>query len=141
MTSLASTVPRTARRVDPLVAALLATAIAGLVALWVGAAALGGPASDPAPRIALVVDAGARPDVALAQARAAASRTERSGPASVSVRVPRTAAEAATDVRYFSAQGFDRVVAVGPLAADATRAAAGGGPQVVTADAVPRTLR
>ena len=59
--------------------------------------------------MALLVDAGGRPHAALERARAAA------GPGVV-VRVPRTASEAAVDLRYFGAAGYARVVAVGPAA-------------------------
>jgi hypothetical protein len=35
------------------------------------------------------------------------------------VRLPRTAAEARTDVRYFAAQGYDRVIVAGPRSTSA----------------------
>jgi len=93
-TSLRS--PRRARRrtADPPAAALLAAAAAGIVGLAVLWAVALPVASGPAPgtpRVALVVDAGGRPDLALARARAAASATDRAGAADVSVRVPRSA--------------------------------------------------
>ena len=115
--------PRRLRRGDPLLAVLAAASLILLGALTGG---LAGPSTPPAtPRIALVVDAGARPDLALSRARAAASALERDGGADVSVRVPRTAADAATDVRYFAAQKrVARVVVVGPRAVTAARAAA-----------------
>ena len=109
--SVASTSLRSPRRVrrrtaDPLAAALLAAVAAGLVALLGRRAAASRPGPRPeTPRVALVVDAGGRADLALARARAAASATERAGAADVAVRVPRTASEAAADVRYFAARG------------------------------------
>ena len=42
------------------------------------------------------------------------------------MRLPRDAAEARTDVRYFAAQGYDRIVVAGPRAA-----AAADGPAIV----------
>jgi basic membrane lipoprotein Med (substrate-binding protein (PBP1-ABC) superfamily) len=108
--------PRRALRTDRLVAALLVAVLAPVAALALAAA----PAPHTraaAARTALVVDAGGRPQTALERARAAA------GPG-VAVRVPRTTAEAAADVRYFAAQGYGAVVAVGPLARRALRAAA-----------------
>ena len=144
MTHLASSTPHTARHADARAAAVLAAALAALAALAIGTASSSTGASAQAERrVALVVDAGARPDAALARARAAATRAERSGAATVTVRLPRTAAEAVTDVRYFTAQGFDAVVAVGPLA---RRAAGAPGPtasatRVVTPVAVPRAVR
>src|SRR4051812_36919469 len=112
-----------ARRADPLVAALLVAAVAGLVAVWVAlAAAAPGEGAPAAARVALVVDAGARPGATLAAARAAAERSK--GRAAVAVRVPRSSFEAAADVRYFAAQGYRAVVAVGPVSRGAARAAA-----------------
>src|SRR5919107_1495223 len=71
--------------------------------------------------------AGPLPAQALASARAWAARAERRRGVSATVRLPRTAAEALTDVRYLAAQGYDTVVVAGPRArAGATRAAAGG---------------
>ena len=92
-------------RADPLAAALLGAAVAGLVALCV----------------ALVVDAGGRQGAALAAARTAA---DRSHSARVAIRVPRSAVEAEADVRYFAAQGYGTVVVVGPVARAAAREAA-----------------
>jgi basic membrane lipoprotein Med (substrate-binding protein (PBP1-ABC) superfamily) len=108
--------PRRALRADRLVAALLVAAAAGIAALAL-APAPRPPARPAGARAALVVDAGGAPRAALDRARAAA----RSG---VAVRVPRSGAEAAADVRYFAAQGYGSVVAVGPLARGAVRAAA-----------------
>jgi len=125
---------------------LLVAVIVALAALaTVAASAPSAPPSAVAPsRVALVVDAGARPDATLARAGATARAAERSGAASVSVRVPRTPAEAAADVRYFAAQrAIDRVVTVGPVAGAAARAAASEYPRarLVARTAVPRTLR
>ena len=142
MTGPAPFPPRSVRRADPRVALLAAalTAVAALVALAIASAPSStGAAARADRRIALVVDAGARPDAALASAGAAAARTERAGAATVAVRLPRTPTEAASDVRYFAAQGFDTVVAVGPLARRAARAP--GAMRAVTPPAVPRTLR
>jgi basic membrane lipoprotein Med (substrate-binding protein (PBP1-ABC) superfamily) len=115
MTSTALHLPRTARRVDPLLAALAVAAAAGVLALWIAIAAAA-PASRPeaAPREAVVVFAAGRPHAALERARAAA------GPGTA-VRVPRTDVEAAVDLRYLAASGSDRVVVVGPGAAAAVR--------------------
>jgi basic membrane lipoprotein Med (substrate-binding protein (PBP1-ABC) superfamily) len=108
--------PRRAVRADRVAAALLVVALAGVAALALAAAP--GPRARPgALRTALVVDAGGRPHAALERARAAA------GPG-VAVRVPRSGAEAAADVRYFAAQRYRSVVAVGPVAGRAARAAA-----------------
>jgi basic membrane lipoprotein Med (substrate-binding protein (PBP1-ABC) superfamily) len=126
MTSLSATflvrIPRRALPTDRLVAALLVAALAGPAALAL-AAAPGRHARTAAARTALVVDAGGRPRAALERAREAAAP-------GVAVRVPRTAAEAAADVRYFAAQGYGAVVAVGPLARGAAQ---------VTAREYPRT--
>src|SRR4051812_17872477 len=96
-------------RADRLRAALIVAALVGLLAL----AALGPAGAAPpsraagvAPRVALVVDAGPDGAAALERAGAAAARAERSGGADVAVRVPRTAAQAAVDVRYFAAQRY-----------------------------------
>jgi hypothetical protein len=117
--------PRGLRAGDPLVAALAGAAVAGLILLAALTGALAGPSTATAPpRIALVVDGGARPDLALSRTRAAAAALERDTGAEVTVRVPRTAAAAATDVRYFAAQRrVTRVVVVGPRARAAARAA------------------
>ena len=66
------------------------------------------PAADhPAPRTAIVIDApAARDGRALVDPRLRAIEAD--------VRLPRNAAEARTDVRYFAAQGYDRVVVAGP---------------------------
>ena len=146
-TSLRS--PRRARRhtEDPLAAALLAAAAAGLVGLAVLWAVALPVASGPAPgtpRVALVVDAGGRPDLALARARAAASATDRAGAADVTVRVPRSASEAAADVRYLAAhRDVTEIVVVGPAASAAARAAAADYPRARFAarPVVPPALR
>ena len=59
------------------------------------------------------------------------------------MRVPATASQAATDVRYFAARGFDRVVAVGPRAGAAARAvrADAAGTAIATPAALPATVR
>jgi len=67
------------------------------------------------PRMALVIDAGAgRDGRELLDARLRDVDAE--------VRLPRTATEARTNVRYFAAQGY-RVVVTGPRASAAARAA------------------
>ena len=64
-------------------------------------------AGHPIARTALVVDApAARDGRALVDPRLRAVGAD--------VRLPRTAAEARTDVRYFAAQGYDRVIVAGP---------------------------
>lgn len=103
----------------------LATSLASLAAagaLAVGAALAPG-ADHPAPRTALVIDApAARDGRALIDPRLRALEAD--------VRLPRDAAEARTDVRYFAAQGYDRIVVAGPH----STAAAGGAPVVRAAD-------
>jgi basic membrane lipoprotein Med (substrate-binding protein (PBP1-ABC) superfamily) len=146
-TSLRS--PRRARRhtEDPLAAALLAAAAAGLVGLavlWAVALPVASRPVPGTPRVALVVDAGGRPDLALARARAAASVTERAGAADVTVRVPRSASEAAADVRYLAAhRDVTEIVVVGPAASAAARAAAADYPRARFAarPVVPPALR
>jgi hypothetical protein len=100
----------------------LASALASLAAA--GALAAGGAlapgAGQPAPRTALVIDApAARDGRALVDQRLRATEAD--------VRLPRSGAEARTDVRYFAAQGYDRVIVAGPrstaAAADAHVAA------------------
>src|SRR4051794_9766716 len=112
---LVRTPPVRARRAGLLVAVSLAGAVLALAAPALVLAP--GPRSAGAARAALVVDAGGRPHAALSHARAAA------GPG-VALRVPRTAPEAAVDLRYFGAAGYSRVVAVGPAARAAVRAVA-----------------
>jgi hypothetical protein len=99
--------PATARRADPLVVALLVAAVCGLMVLVAVVSSPPRPAATP--RSAVVVDAGGHPEAALSRARAAARAGE-------TVRVPRTTAEAAVDLRYFGAAGYARVVVVGPVA-------------------------
>jgi hypothetical protein len=87
----------------------LGTQIGALLAA--GALAVGGllgAGSDrPAPRTAVVVDAAvARDGRALLDPRLRAIDAD--------VRVPRTQTEANTDVRYFAAAGYDRVIVAGP---------------------------
>jgi hypothetical protein len=102
-----------------LVSALVSFAAAGaLAATGVFASASG--AGQPAPRTALVIDAPAARD-----GRALVDRRLRTTEADV--RLPRSAAEALTDVRYFEAQGYDRVIVAGPrstAAADQARVTA-----------------
>jgi hypothetical protein len=101
----------------PQIGALLA---AGAVAVG---GLLGAGSDRPAPRTALVVDAAlARDGRALVDARLGALDAD--------VRLPRTQAEARTDVRYFAARGYDRVVVAGPRS---TAAAAQTGAQARTA--------
>jgi len=88
----------------------IATGFASLVAA-AGALAAGAtlaPGADhPAPRTAIVIDApAARDGRALVDPRLRAVDAD--------VRLPRDAAEARTDVRYFAAQGYDRIVVAGP---------------------------
>jgi basic membrane lipoprotein Med (substrate-binding protein (PBP1-ABC) superfamily) len=130
-----------------LAAALLAAAAAGLVGLavlWAVALPVASRPVPGTPRVALVVDAGGRPDLALARARAAASVTERAGAADVTVRVPRSASEAAADVRYLAAhRDVTEIVVVGPAASAAARAAAADYPRARFAarPVVPPALR
>jgi hypothetical protein len=97
----------------------MGTQIAALIAaLAVAAGGLLGSASggeaSPATRSALVIDAAAARDGRdLVDARLAGVDAE--------VRLPRTAAEARTDLRYFAAQDYDVVVA-GPKASEAATA-------------------
>jgi hypothetical protein len=87
----------------------IASAVASLAAagaLAVGAALAPG-ADHSAPRTALVIDAPAARD-----GRALVDPRLRSIDADV--RLPRTDTEARTDVRYFAAQGYDRVIVAGP---------------------------
>jgi basic membrane lipoprotein Med (substrate-binding protein (PBP1-ABC) superfamily) len=152
LTSTSLRSPRRARRhtEDPLAAALLAAAAAGLVGLvglavlWAVALPVASRPVPGTPRVALVVDAGGRPDLALARARAAASVTERAGAADVTVRVPRSASEAAADVRYLAAhRDVTEIVVVGPAASAAARAAAADYPRARFAarPVVPPALR
>jgi hypothetical protein len=104
----------------------IATGLASLAAA-VGALAVGAafaPGADHlAPRTAIVIDApAARDGRALVDHRLRAVDAD--------VRLPRDAAEARTDVRYFAAQGYDRIVVAGPRAT----AAADGSAIVRSAD-------
>jgi hypothetical protein len=103
-----------AQRADRTLAVALVGAIAVLGALVLALALAPAPRPGGAVRTALVVDAGGRPGAALARAQSMA------GPG-VAVRVPRTASEAAVNLRYFGAAGYPRVVAVGPAARAAVR--------------------
>jgi basic membrane lipoprotein Med (substrate-binding protein (PBP1-ABC) superfamily) len=128
MTSLAlhrsGRAPQAARRADPLVAAFIAAVVAGVVALLV-AVAVAAPSSGAAggSQQALVVVADGRPAAALDRARVAAAR-------GAAVRVPRTPAELAVDLRYLAAAGYDRVVVDGPGGAAAVREVAPAYPRV-----------
>ena len=109
----------------------LATGIASLAAA-VGALAVGAafvPGADhPAPRTAIVIDApAARDGRALVDPRLRA--------VDAVVRLPRDAAEARTDVRYFAAQGYDRIVVAGPRST-----AAADGPDIVRVADLPAAL-
>ncbi|MEN3280627.1 MAG: hypothetical protein V7607_1767 [Solirubrobacteraceae bacterium] len=88
----------------------LGTQIGALLAAGAVAAGglLGAGSGRPAPpRTAVVVDAAiARDGRALVDPRLRAVDAD--------VRLPRTQAEANTDVRYFTAAGYDRVVVAGP---------------------------
>jgi hypothetical protein len=87
-----------------LVSALASLTAAGALA---AGAALAPGADQPAPRTALVIDApAARDGRALVDPRLRTVEAD--------VRLPRSAAEARTDVRYFVAQGYDRVIIAGP---------------------------
>jgi hypothetical protein len=96
----------------------LGTQIGALLAA--GAVAVGGllgAGSDrPAPREAIVVDAAiARDGRALVDPRLRGLDGD--------VRLPRTQAEAITDVRYFAAAGYDRVIVAGPTSTAAAQEA------------------
>lgn len=87
----------------------IATSLATLAATGALAAgaALAPGADHPAPRTAVVIDAAtARDGRTLVDPRLRAIDAD--------VRLPRDAAEARTDVRYFAAQGYDRIVVAGP---------------------------
>jgi hypothetical protein len=105
----------------------LASLAAAVGALAVGAAFAPG-ADHPAPRTAIVIDApAARDGRALVDPRLRAVDAE--------VRLPRDAAEARTDVRYFAAQGYDRIVVAGPRST-----AAADGPAIVRVADLPAAL-
>lgn len=88
-----------------LTAALVSLAAAGAMA---AGGTLAPAAGHPAPRTAVVIDApAARDGRALIDPRLRAIDAD--------VRLPRDAFEARTDVRYFAAQGYDRVIVAGPL--------------------------
>jgi hypothetical protein len=87
----------------------LGTQIGALLAAGAVAAGglLGAGSGRPAPRTAVVVDAAiARDGRALLDPRLRAVDAD--------VRVPRTQTEADTDIRYFTAAGYDRVIVAGP---------------------------
>jgi hypothetical protein len=95
----------------------LANIIASVVVA--GGVAAGGVLAEetgaPAPRTALVIDAAAGND-------GRELLDPRLREVDADVRLPRTAAEARTDVRYFAALGY-RVVVTGPQTSAAARAA------------------
>ena len=96
----------------------MATAIASTIsdlAVAAGGLLAPGSGSPEAGGTALVIDAAAARDGRqLVDPRLVESGAE--------LRLPRTASEARTNVRYFAAQGY-RVVVAGPLAAEAAHAA------------------
>jgi hypothetical protein len=108
----------------------IATSLAALAAtgaLTVGAALAPG-ADHPAPRTAVVIDASAARDGrTLVDPRLRAIDAD--------IRLPRDAAEARTDVRYFAAQGYDRIVVAGPRST-----AAAHGASVVRVAGLPAAL-
>jgi hypothetical protein len=96
----------------------LGTQIGALLAA--GAVAVGGllgaGSGRSAPRTAVVVDAAiARDGRALVDPRLRAVDAD--------VRLPRTQAEATTDVRYFAAADYDRVIVAGPRSTAVAREA------------------
>jgi hypothetical protein len=98
----------------------LGTQIGALLAAGAVAAGglLGADSGRPAPRQAIVLDAAiARDGRALVDPRL---RT-----VDADIRLPRTAAEALTDVRYFAAAGYDRVIVAGPRSSAAAAEAGG----------------
>jgi hypothetical protein len=107
-------------RADRLARGLVVAALIGAAGLWALALASASSPSRSGPaaasRVAVVVDAAGRPRAALARARVIGGRDS-------AVRVPRTAAEADADVRYFAALGYGRVVVAGSLASEAAQAA------------------
>jgi hypothetical protein len=98
------------------IAAGLASVAGAIGALAVGTAFAPG-ADHSAPRTAIVIDApAARDGRALVDHRLRAVAAD--------VRLPRDAAEARTDVRYFAAQGYDRIVVAGPRSTAAAEGSA-----------------
>jgi hypothetical protein len=96
-----------------LASALASLATAGVLA---SGAALAAGADHPAPRTAIVIDApAARDGRTLVDPRLRAVDAD--------VRLPRDRGEARTDVRYFAAQGYDRIVVAGPRSTAAARGA------------------
>ena len=97
------------------------------LAAAVGAAFAPGP-DHPAPRTAIVIDApAARDGRALVDPRLRAVDAD--------VRLPRDAAEARTDVRYFAAQDYDRIVVAGPRSTTAAD-----GPAIVRVADLPAAV-
>jgi hypothetical protein len=114
----------------------LGTQIGALLAA--GAVAVGGllgAGSDrPAPRTAVVVDAAiARDGRALVDPRLRAIDAD--------VRLPRTSTEALTDVRYFAAAGYDRLIAAGPRSTAAAKAAGASAERASGLDGVLAAVR
>jgi hypothetical protein len=100
-------------RMTGLVSALASIAAAGALATSsVFGAGSGDGAGVTKPRTAVVIDASAARD-----GRELVDPRLRGLDADV--RLPRTATEALTDVRYFAAQGYDRIVVAGPDASAA----------------------
>ena len=89
---------------------------------------LSGHSDSDGSRTALVIDAAAgRDGRELVDPRLRDSNAQ--------VRLPRSEAEARTDVRYFAAQGYDRIVVAGPRSA-----AAADGPAIVRVADLPAAL-
>ena len=110
----------------------LATQIGALLAAGAVAAGglLGAGSGRAAPRTAVVVDAAiARDGRALVDPRLRSLDAD--------VRLPRSATEATTDVRYFTAAGYDRVIVAGPRS---TAAAHDAGTRAVTASGIDGAL-
>jgi hypothetical protein len=91
---------------------------------------LGAGSGRPAPRTAVVVDAAiARDGRALVDPRLRSLDAD--------VRLPRTQTEATTDVRYFTAAGYHRVIVAGPRSTAAVHDA---GAPAVTASGIDGAL-
>ncbi|HEX6697255.1 MAG TPA: hypothetical protein VF080_10685 [Solirubrobacteraceae bacterium] len=97
----------------------IVTTVAALAAIGALAvsAAFASSSEHSAPRTAIVIDApAARDGRALVDSRLRAVDAD--------VRLPRDGAEARTDIRYFAAQGYDRIVVAGPRSTAAAHGAA-----------------
>jgi hypothetical protein len=100
-------------RMTGITTAFASLATAGALAV---VAAVAPGAGHPAPRTAIVIDApAARDGRTLVDPRLRAVDAD--------VRLPRDGAEARTDVRYFAAQGYDRIVVAGPRSTAAAHGA------------------